>query len=67
MAGAGRSLGNDRHARNVRALRVADGERDDIDVQAAEQRGNPGENAGLVFHESDECVQHIRPFSKLAG
>ena len=67
MAGAGRSLGNDCHARNIRALRVADRERDDVDFQAAEERGNPGEHAGLVFDQSDKCVQHNGPFSKFAG
>ncbi len=60
-AGGGvlRRLGDDGHARDVVALAMAHGERDDVDVETAEERSDAGEHAGLVFNECNECVQHL--------
>ena len=54
----GRGVGDDGHARDAGLLGVADGERDDVDVQPAEERGDAREDAGFVFDEGYECVQH---------
>ena len=43
-------------AREAGALAAADSERADIDVHAAEERGNAGEHAGNVFNVGNECV-----------
>ena len=41
---------DDGHAGDVGALGLADGERDDVDVEAAEERGDAGEDAGFVLN-----------------
>ena len=55
--GVGR-LADDGHARGVGAFGFADGERDDVDVEAAEERGDAGEDAGFVLNEGYEGVEH---------
>ena len=55
---AGEASADHGHARDVRALRTSHGERDDIDVQPAEERGYAGEHTGLVFDVGYECVLH---------
>src|ERR1039458_1470188 len=63
--GLGR-LADDGHARGVGALGLAYGEGDDVDVEAAEERGDAGEDAGFVLHEGYEGVEHWScPFSVL--
>ena len=53
--------------REVSAARLADRQRDDVDVEAAEERGDAGEDAGFVLYECDECVEHVGyPFSVLS-
>jgi hypothetical protein len=51
-------LADDGHAGGVVALGLADGERDDIDVETAEEAGDAGEDAGLVLDEGYEGVEH---------
>ena len=58
MAGLGRGLADQREAREAGALAAADGERVDVDVEAAEERRHAREHARQVFNVSDECVQH---------
>ena len=50
VRGGFRRLADDGHARGVGAFGFADGERDDVDVEAAEERGDAGEDAGLVLN-----------------
>ena len=52
-------LADDGHARGVGALRLADRERDDVDVETAEERGDAGEHAGFVLNEGYESVEHL--------
>ncbi len=63
--GLGR-LADDGHARGIGTFGFADGERDDVDVEAAEERGDAGENAGLVLYEGYEGVEHGFPVSELS-
>jgi hypothetical protein len=58
MAGFGRGLADQREAREAQALAAADGERVDVDVEAAEQRCHARQHAGQIFNISDECMQH---------
>ena len=51
-------LADDGHARGLWALGFADGQRDDVDVQPAEERGDARERAGLVLNDGDEGVEH---------
>jgi hypothetical protein len=39
-------------------LALADRERDDVDAETAEERGDTGEDAGLVLNEGYEGVEH---------
>src|SRR5207253_10119841 len=55
--GVGR-LADDGHARGVSALGFADGERDDVDVEPAEEGRHAGEDAGLVLNEGYERMEH---------
>ena len=53
---------DDGHAGGVGALGFADGERDpNVDVEAAEEGGDAGEDAGLVLHVGYEGVEHACP------
>jgi hypothetical protein len=47
--GLGR-LADDGHARGVWLLALADRERDDVDAETAKERGDTGEDAGLVLN-----------------
>ena len=58
MAGLGGGLADQRETREAGPLAAADGERVDVDVQAAEERRHAREHARQVFNVSDECVQH---------
>ena len=58
MGGGLGRLADDGHARGVGALGLADGEGDDVDVEAAEERGDAGEDAGFVLDEGYEGVEH---------
>ncbi len=58
MAGFGRGLADQRQPRKAGALAAAHGERVDVDVEAAEERGHAREHARQIFNVSDECVQH---------
>src|SRR5216683_211524 len=51
-------LADDGHAGGVGALGLAYGQRDDVDVEAAKERGDPGEDAGFVLDQGYECVEH---------
>src|ERR1035437_2783094 len=51
-------LADDGHARGVWLLALADRERDDVDAETAEERGDTGEDAGLVLNECYEGVEH---------
>jgi len=51
-------LADDGHARGVWLLALADGERDDVDAETAKERGDTGEDAGLVLNEGYEGVEH---------
>ena len=51
-------LADDGHAGDVGALGLADGERDDVDVETAEERGDSREDAGFVLDEGYEGVEH---------
>ncbi len=53
------SLADDGHARGVGALGLADGERDDVDVETAEEGSDAREHAGLVLNEGYEGVEHL--------
>ena len=57
-------LADDGHARDVGALGFADRERDDVDVETAEERGDAGEDAGFVLDEGYEGVEHRLPLSE---
>src|SRR5207248_2204616 len=56
--GVGR-LADDGHARGVGALGLAYGERNDVDVETAEERGDSGKDAGLVLDQGYEGVEHL--------
>ena len=58
VAGLGGGLADQREAREAGSLAAAHGERVDVDVEAAEERGHAREHAGQIFNVSDECVQH---------
>ncbi len=58
VAGFGGGLADQRQPREAGTLAAADGERVDVDVQAAEERCDAREHAGQVFNVSDKCVQH---------
>jgi len=55
--GVGR-LADDGHAGGIGALGLAYGERDDVDVEAAEERGDSREDAGFVLYQGYEGVEH---------
>ena len=61
VGGMLRRLADDGHARGVGALGLADRQRDDVDVEAAKERGDAGENAGFVFNEGYKGVEHGVP------
>ncbi len=55
------------HPRDARGFAAADGERSDVDVEAAKQRGDARKNSGGVLHQHDECVQHAAcPYRSIA-
>ena len=51
-------LADDGHAGDVGALGLAYGERDDVDVETAEERGDSREDAGFVLDQGYEGVEH---------
>ena len=51
-------VGDDGHAGGIGALGLAYREGDDVDVEAAEEGGDAGEDAGLVLDEGYEGVEH---------
>ena len=53
-----RCFADQRQPRQPDALAAADGERIDVDVQAAEERSHARQHARQIFNISDECVQH---------
>ena len=53
-----RSFTDQRETRKSRPLAAADGQRMDVDVQAAKQRSHARQHAGQVFNIGDECVEH---------
>jgi hypothetical protein len=53
-----RRLADDGHARDVGALGFSNGERDDVDVETAEERGDSREDAGFVLDVGYEGVEH---------
>ena len=65
MGGGLWCLADDGHAGGVGALGFADRQGDDVDVKAAEERGDSGEDAGFVAYESYEGVEHSASISGL--
>ncbi len=51
-------LADDGHAGDVGSLTLAYGERDDVDVESAEERGDSREDAGFVLDQGYEGVEH---------
>ncbi len=64
MGGVVRRLADDSHAGDVGALGLAYGERDDVDVETAEERGDSRKDAGFVLDQGYEGVEHKWPFNE---